>query len=221
MLRREPQIDVGDTATNVVLAIAKRSQAGAVFEFVEYAPYPGVAERLGLRLQQSNAGELLVGASDRRVVAELLRHERRSFQRATRSVSRRTVISGSLPRPSDGRVLAISSRVQLRGRAACAHIPMMDFAVECSEVAQFRVVESVRGLGFSRGVVLASGRSYHFYGMDLLSGAGWLSFMHRSLLLAPLVDVRYVAHRLLERRGILRLTASVVKPTEPRVVQVL
>ncbi len=95
------------------------------------------------------------------------------------------------------------------------HIPMMDFRCEPSSRNLKLVVEAMRRVGQQDGVVLESGRSYHYYGFNLLDEAGWLDFMYRNLLLTPFVDARYIGHRLLAGIARLRITASRGKPTVP------
>ena len=75
-------------------------------------------------------------------------------------------------------------------------------------------------IGQDRGVVLRSGKSYHYIGFDLLDEAGVLDFISRSLLLLPLVDGRYLGHRLLEAELALRVSGCERKPV-PTVVEIL
>src|SRR5213075_183801 len=67
-------------------------------------------------------------------------------------------------------------------------IPMMDFRCTPSASNLDRIQRALRALGQSAGAVLASGRSYHFYGFQLLPPNEWSDFLARCLLLAPLVD---------------------------------
>jgi hypothetical protein len=55
--------------------------------------------------------------------------------------------------------------------------------------------------------MLISGNSYHFYGRTLLEHRDWVKFIGRSLLLEPLVDVRYLGHCLLDGFASLRISA--------------
>ena len=80
------------------------------------------------------------------------------------------------------------------------------------------LVRVFRQIGQKRGVLLDSGRSYHYYGLELLHEQDWLAFMGRSLLLTPLVDTRYIAHRLIDDYGRLRVSTSKNKPNMPVVV---
>lgn len=69
------------------------------------------------------------------------------------------------------------------------------------------------------GVMLESGRSYHFYGFKILAHEDWVRFMANCLLFAPLSDVRYIGHRLLEGACDLRITE--IEGKFPRVVAVV
>lgn len=114
-------------------------------------------------------------------------------------------------------VVGLSSRVRLAdGRVV--HIPMLDFRVQPSDSSLRLLARVLRQIGQRVGVILHSGRSYHFYGCRLLDDAAWRQFMGQSLLLFPVVDVRYVAHRLIDGFGALRITTSATKPIAPSVV---
>lgn len=122
--------------------------------------------------------------------------------------------------PENDASLLFCSRVFLRrwNGVEVKHIPMMDFRCEPSDRNLQLVVSSMRKLGQNRGVILESGRSYHYYGFELLDDIAWRCIMHRALLLTPFVDPRYIGHRLLAGTARLRVTASRGKPTVPRCV---
>lgn len=115
--------------------------------------------------------------------------------------------------------LLVSSRVVRTQDGLVRHLPMMDFRCEPSPNGQKLVGSSMRRLGQAKGVILESGRSYHFYGFDLLTEECWLEFMYRSLLLTPFTDPRYIGHRLLGGAARLRVTSSSGKPVTPTVVE--
>jgi hypothetical protein len=98
---------------------------------------------------------------------------------------------------------------------------MMDFRVTPGP-DKVRVLErALRIMGEERGAILISGRSYHYYGARLLESHRWREFMERSILLSPLTDTRYIAHRLLAGMGVLRVTSTQAKPEIPHVVSAL
>jgi hypothetical protein len=98
------------------------------------------------------------------------------------------------------------------------HIPLLDFSLSLSDENQTLVENAARLLGLQHALVLNSGRSYHVYGLCIFSQNEWIKFLARALLLAPMVDVRYVAHRLIAGHAVLRINATPTKFSEPRVV---
>jgi hypothetical protein len=103
--------------------------------------------------------------------------------------------------------IVVSSRVLVEN-GDTAHIPMLDFRCPESPANRQAVRKILQLLGQKRGIIVASGRSYHYYGIQLLSPADWITFLARSLLFAPIVDPRYIAHRLADGECRLKLAAS-------------
>jgi hypothetical protein len=103
------------------------------------------------------------------------------------------------------------------------HIPMIDFQIESGkEIGQLRLLkECLRKLHQTDDVLLDSGRSYHFYGFRRLSQREWLRLMEACLLLSPLVDIRYIAHRMLAGKASLRLTDAPRNEKVPEIVACL
>ncbi len=119
-------------------------------------------------------------------------------------------------RVSPGRMLALSSAVDMRD-GSMLHIPMLDFhglhfpehlAVAREIIAQLAI----------EGVLLSSGKSFHFYGEALLPAERLIAFLARALLFAPLVDHRWVAHQLLEGASALRISSQDTSGVPPYVV---
>jgi hypothetical protein len=100
------------------------------------------------------------------------------------------------------------------------HIPMMDFSCPVSDRNVLFIHSSLQKMGFNSGIIVNSGRSYHFYGQELCNHLGWIKFMGRCLLLSPYADSRYIAHRLIAGRCILRVGKSRTKPEVPTIVNV-
>jgi len=119
-----------------------------------------------------------------------------------------------------GWVLALCSRCEAEDGSR-PHIPMMDFRCAPNPMNLERTRIALKQLGQTRGAILESGRSYHYYGFELQNRDQWIEFMARSLLLAPFIDARFVAHRLIEGTAVLRLTSSERKPRVPSVVAIL
>ena len=107
----------------------------------------------------------------------------------------------------DGFGLVVSSKVRV-GTDNTAQIPMLDFRCPCSSGNAQAIQKVLTLLGQGRGVIVESGRSYHFYGTRLMTMPEWTNFMARALLFAPLVDPRYVAHRIADGECRLKLAAN-------------
>lgn len=109
---------------------------------------------------------------------------------------------GSLP---EGWELAFHSVLRLGRREL--HIPMVDFSVASIE-PELVVDWSSRYLGITLQL-FDSGRSFHGYGNELISRSKWIKLMGLLLLSnipnkPPLVDARWVGHRLLAGYSALR-----------------
>src|SRR5205807_10366897 len=131
------------------------------------------------------------------LVDKLLQHDTERELRSRFEVPARELATGNVLRRLEnvpaGSVLAICSRCQLVD-GSWGHIPMMDF--HCSPTAhrlEFVRTALVR-MGQHNGVILESGRSYHYYGFEVLNEAAWERFLRSCLLLMPFTDARYIAH---------------------------
>lgn len=112
-----------------------------------------------------------------------------------------------------GREIAFHSRVRLGFRGKIRHIPMIDFKASRIEACEIGGLAALRKeFGIDQAFFYSSGRSYHMYGLMLLTQQEWLRFMYRLLLLnddeAECVDGRWVAHRLLAGYSALRWTLN-------------
>ena len=130
-------------------------------------------------------------------------------------------------RPLDeGEVLGIISDIKIARSfeeyysAHFHHIPMMDFRCPKSPKNLTRIKRLLRAIGEEEGVILDSGRSYHYFGLNPLNEKDWLRFMGKCLL-SELVDGRYIGHRLIDRCGILRISDCPLRPKIPTVVDIL
>ena len=102
------------------------------------------------------------------------------------------------------------------------HIPMMDFRCPKSLENLLHIKELLRTIGQEEGVILDSGRSYHYYGANLIDERHWWSFQENCLSSElNLADKRYIDHRFKDSCSILRLSASPLRPKIPRVVVIL
>lgn len=99
-----------------------------------------------------------------------------------------------------------------------AHIPMLDFHIPPSDHGLAIVTSALNHAKAGKGYILASGKSYHFYGDDLLDERALLELLGRCLLFAPVIDRAWVAHQILELSCALRISPKVNGGDPPRVV---
>ena len=114
--------------------------------------------------------------------------------------------------------LALTSRVDLHD-GTTGHIPMLDLKCAVSPAGQSAVAEFLREIGCTRGALLDSGQSYHYYGFEAITEPEWRVFLGTCLLSAALVDTRYIAHRLIDGYCSLRINRTVTKPKVPAVIE--
>jgi len=98
------------------------------------------------------------------------------------------------------------------------HIPMMDFMCPPSYENQQALSGLLRELNHGRGFLLESGRSYHYYGLQILDERQWHVFLGKCLLMSGFVDDRYVGHQLVDGHCVLRLSAGQLKAKIPTVI---
>lgn len=120
---------------------------------------------------------------------------------------------------SEERNVGLSSRLDLEG-GRVAHLALLDFRCDVSP-------ENTRLLGivcshlFGGGFMLIdSGDSYHACGLRLLSSRERVTFLARSVQLAPIVDTVYVGHQLQQSFSSIRLSCGGSRNRTPRVVRV-
>jgi hypothetical protein len=101
-----------------------------------------------------------------------------------------------------------------------SHIPLMDFSCPPTENYERFIVAALNRIGCKRGILVNSGKSFHFYGLELQSSEEWRVFMSYSILLSPFTDVRYIGHRLISDYSILRVGENKIKPSTPKIIQV-
>lgn len=126
----------------------------------------------------------------------------------------------------EGFALKVLSKVVLK--RSIVHIPLMDFSCRDfsgneTELPQNRadIEYFLREAGYDEGVILFSGRSFHYYGTRLMNVEEWRVFM-ANCLLSEITDKRYIGHRLKDGWGTMRLSACPpLHPHLPKVVSVL
>ena len=95
---------------------------------------------------------------------------------------------------------------------------MLDFHLPSGSENQATAVASLNAVRAGRGLLVESGKSYHFLGIDTVSSEELWAFLARALLLGPLVDRAWIAHQLLEGRCALRVSSRVGQANMPKVV---
>ena len=130
------------------------------------------------------------------------------------NLSRKDLMHGMLDAyASRGPVTSLDSCLKLTSKDA--HLPFLDFRVQPSDSNE-RLVEAICQRLLPDGfVILTSGRSYHACGVVLQNSADRIEFLGRSLLFAPIVDDRYVAHQLMQSSSALRISSSNQDGSEP------
>lgn len=234
---------LGIAAPDFITSLPDAIPQVKTFTFVTYEPSPSLAERLtalaaGDSSVLERAGHIRFDTEDvipywESVLAaawasidfdvfasEACRHDpeasRDTIFKLDADALRRGELRKEAAKLEGDRVIALDSRCTLIDGVE-AHLPLMDFRMVPRAGDLGNVVAAVRAVGQRYGVVLKSGRSYHYYGFEPLSKSDWLNFCSRCLLLSPLTDSRYIAHRMLAGAAALRLTASVSKPYTPDV----
>ena len=213
------------------------------FRFVRYSPGLGIEKRLQhlaedgewfkksvLSEEWRRLGERFPGIAallplshgpPARVLQEMLKHDDnrehlREFAMAVHPAADH-FLHDEIERSLRQEVVGISSRC-LMSNGAERHLPLLDLQLAVSQ-ENLQIAFAVAGaLGLHSGAILESGRSYHIYGFCTLDEAEWRRFMSRALLLAPIIDVRFVAHRLMAGHAVLRISTCESKPFEPQVV---
>jgi hypothetical protein len=117
----------------------------------------------------------------------------------------------------ENQVLGLASSVSVVDQGS-RHIPMMDFKCSPSTKNLEVLMLLLRKIGQRKGYLLESGRSFHYYGMELLAEEEWRVFLGKCLLMSGYVDDRYVGHQLVDGYCVLRLSAGKLRARVPTVV---
>ncbi len=198
------------------------------YYFKTYSPEPGVEVRFGkqvgaeLKIRELIAHNRDVDDVIKRMLKGIDVDESRSWIKVPTDDLCSWLPSMQAQCQVRGEALALYSRCQNKDRRVL-HIPMMDFRIKSGEGNAHHLIllsAALQRLGQCRGVLLDSGNSYHYYGFELLTPAQWKRFMTACILLDPLVDVRYISHRMLAGKASLRLN-KISDKRNPKVVACL
>ena len=119
--------------------------------------------------------------------------------------------------------LGFLSKVELRD-GETAYMPLMDFSSKAGDCLE-AIKKFLTDIGQS-GVILASGRSYHYYRSHPTSKSNWLAFLGYSMLAkypeyGYIADRHYIGHSLIDGCAMLRISTSEVHLHMPRVVAII
>jgi len=117
--------------------------------------------------------------------------------------------------------LSVGSKVKLFS-GEIAHIPMMDFKIYSSPKNLSELESVLKMTKFPSGFLLKSGRSFHYYGVELMPQEVWLEWMESMLSdEAPIyrkIDSSWVEKSIARECSFLRLAPSPSKSFLPRVI---
>lgn len=118
----------------------------------------------------------------------------------------------------DDMYFGLCSKV-MTGDSREMHLPLMDIKVENSPQALENLRRLLRELGETHGIIIDSGRSFHYWGLQLLTHEQWKDWMRRWYF--SLGDNWFIAFSLLNRGySTLRLTQGFYKPYQPKVIEI-
>ena len=205
-----PQIQVGDTATNFVLALARMNPRLKSLSFTIYSPTPGVHERLAESANRPAAD----------IVGDFLHHDNSSNKQWQVLISDLTdeLLNDKIAGLPRSLALGLDSKCTFQD-ASARYIPMMDFRPTPNADNLELLKEFFKRIG-CEGIIVDSGASYHFYGFDFLDYAQWIRFMGKCLLV-PWSDPRWIGHSLVAGSGVLRISATERKQKLPSVCEIL
>lgn len=241
-------VSIGDDALQLVMKLPQINDSIKSLQFKTYAPSPVLEERLSApedtslrRIFEKTAHlkeatenvipywELIFAVSWESEKSDLFIKEALKHDPKDEAVEKFNIhIDEAFDRTLERKMRDLSETTALALCSQCIddsglvkHLPMMDFRCKPSDNNLKKVKSSLKALGQKKGAILESGRSYHFYGFELMAQDEWVKYLSKCLLLAPISDTRYIAHRLIEGVGALRITASQSKPVIPFVVDLI
>jgi hypothetical protein len=112
-------------------------------------------------------------------------------------------------------IVSLTSVIPHRSGAGDAwHLPMLDMGLPASSESQAACADAINALGVG-GLLLQSGRSYHFIGNQPLSHQEMTAYLARAQLISPIVDARWVSHQLIDGRCGLRISTDTERSFAP------
>ena len=185
---------IGMEAPEVVVGLIQIHPEIKFVKFQEYEPHVlGVTQELKEKTEvpvktlirhHPDVGEYVIGLERKNVTSDKIRD---LIDKA--NTRRRAFVLCSRVETNDDDVL---------------HIPMLDFECAISDKNLAKILEFIAEMN-DQGLVLESGRSYHYYSFNLLQTEKWEKFMYRTGLFTGFIDSRHINHRLLSKEARLRL----------------
>jgi len=121
-------------------------------------------------------------------------------------IPRKEVLKNRLVALTDTTVnYAINSKI-ISNEGKIRHLILLDFHIPESSQNQKVVEEVLKILKVKNGYLINSGKSYHFFGQDLIAPASLTKFLGRCLFFTPIIDKTWIAHQLMERSCSIRFT---------------
>ncbi|HYF29745.1 MAG TPA: hypothetical protein VD993_01355 [Chitinophagaceae bacterium] len=119
-------------------------------------------------------------------------------------IIRRTEVSQFLDALPEDKYLVINSNITMTNGHR-KHLPLLDFHIPVGKENEDLCKAILVELGL-KGFLLNSGKSYHFYGKELVDHEQMQTILHFALLFSPIVDKSWIAHQLIEGSCNLRVT---------------
>lgn len=208
-IEENPGIQIGDTAPEFIVALARMDPELGSVSFNIYSPLPGVNERLG-DVDTKPAAEIVNNF--------LFEDTHNEHWDVSASDLTTEIINERIAKLPRDQALGLKSKCIFRD-GTVRYIPMMDFKLGHS-MGNLELLRTFLQRLALKGVIVDSGTSYHFYGFDFLDHARWMKFMGECLLV-PWSDSRWIGHCLLADGGGLRISATKLKPKLPVICEVL
>lgn len=229
------ELKIGDPITKFIKRIPEAFPEIGEFNFLVYQPSAGVEARLD---QHSKPKDQLFGQHKWDFEKQLIQRvgengsqsqaEKMLFHDTTEPSRLVPLKPGTVPTwlsqtlasipPTEG--ISIASKC-VTTHKEIRHIPLMDFACPPTPAYEQFIVDALQHIGYKKGILVRSGKSFHFYGLELISTEQWQQFMSYNILLSPFTDVRYIGHRLISGYSLLRIEKTQIKPTTPTIVRLL
>lgn len=127
------------------------------------------------------------------------------------------LLAGSFEGLPPRTIASLTSNVTLERDSGDWHLPMLDMGLPINPRGQATCIDAVATLGLE-GLLLESGRSYHFIGSEPCDADALIKILARAQLLSPIIDARWASHQLLEGYCALRISSDDPSRSSHRVV---